>query len=71
MLFLSMKEGISLFLTSLIMYTTLVCNDLGIAFLHFELACRALGLSGEWAEDSRGRKLSASLEYFMTWSTGK
>ena len=45
-------------------------NDMGIALLHFELACQELGLEGKWITDKRFDNIDPALEYIKTWKTG-
>lgn len=45
-------------------------NDMGIALLHFELACQELGLEGKWITDKRFDQIDPALEYIKTWKTG-
>ena len=44
-------------------------NDMGIALVHFELACRELGLGGKWITDQHFYNIDPTLEYIQTWET--
>ncbi|MDO9545312.1 MAG: nitroreductase family protein [Pelolinea sp.] len=46
-------------------------NDMGIAMAHFELACKDLGLAGEWIfEKQLDDGDEPNLEYIRSWKTG-
>lgn len=42
-------------------------NDIGIAMLHFELTCRALGLAGTWVLEKRLNSENLEMEYIRSW----